>query len=260
MAILPFHGRVTCSTCYQGSAPIHFDQTRRTEGIWRITANPLAWGNTDPEIVALGFSKGPTQSGVLGSALHDEIAYRGSRRQVGKILRHVGLLPGVEDDRLAETVSALIARRDGRFHFASLIRCTVEREEKGTWKGSGGGMLDKFMATSFGSEVASNCTKQFLASVPARTRLVVMFGMGSKLNYVRSSQALFEKARGGTWRWLNDVAYTDGRVTVVHVEHFASQGSLLGDWLGTRPHERARYGRMAQQAVHDALQKGLSRC
>jgi hypothetical protein len=247
---------VACSTCYQGCAPVQFDRTRRTDGAWRITANPLAWGNPDAEIVVLGFSKGPTQAGALASAPHDEIAYRGGRRQAGKILRHVGLLPKVRDDELAGAVSELIARCDGRFHFASLIRCTVEREEDGMWKGSGGGMLDKFVASSFGSEVAANCTSRFLANLPARTRLVVMFGMGSKLNYVRSSQALLEKARGGTWRWLNDVAYTDGRVTVVHVEHFASQGSLIGDWLGMRPHERARYGRLAQQAVRDALQIG----
>lgn len=253
MHTLPQHGRVSCSTCYRDCQKIEFDRTQRTDSGWRITANPLAWGNQDAEIVVLGFSKGPTQAGALATEPHEEIAYRGGRRQVGKILRHVGLLPGVADDQLGEAVSALIARRDGRFHFGSLIRCTVERMEKGAWKGSGGGMLDKFIATRFGSEIASNCTSEFVARLPERTRLVVMFGMGRELNYVRAAQALFERARGGAWRWINEVAYTDGHVVVVHVEHFASQGSLIGDWLGTRPHKRARLGELARQVVHSAL-------
>lgn len=253
MGTLPQHGRVSCSTCFDDSRPIEFDRTRRVGGTWRITANPLAWGNSDAEIVVLGFSKGPTQAGAIASEPHDDIAYKRGRAKMGQILQHVGLLPGVLPGGEANAVSQLIARRDGRFHFGSLIRCTVERLDKGVWKGSGGGMLDRFVATPFGIEIAGNCSKQFLADLPVRTRLVVMFGLGYDLNYVSASRALFERARGGTWQLLNDVAYTDGQITVVHVEHFASQGSLVGDWLGRRPHKRARLGVLAQQAVAHAL-------
>jgi hypothetical protein len=253
MHTLPQHGRVSCSICFIGCDKVEFDRTRRTEDTWRITANPLAWGNPEAEIVVLGFSKGPTQAGALDATPHDAIAYKGGRKRMGQILRHVGLLPGVPDNQLEHTVSACIAKRDGRFHFGSLIRCTVERLHKGQWKGSGGGMLDKFVATPFGGDVAASCTTQFLTHLPTSTRLVVMFGMGSGLNYVSECQALFQRSRGGTWRWLNDVAYTDGRVTVVHVEHFASQGPLIGQWLGIRPHPRQRWGRMAQEAVESVF-------
>lgn len=152
---------------------------------------------------------------------------------MGKILNHVGLLTHAGEEDLRQTVSRLLADQHGKFHFASLIRCTVERRDAGLWKGSGG-MLDKFVATPFGREISSNCTTQFLQTLPAKTKLIVMFGMGSKLNYVREAFALYQSARGGTCRWINEVAYTDGKVTVVHVEHFASQGSLIPRWLGNK--------------------------
>lgn len=255
MTCLPPHGRVDCSLCH-GGEPIVFDRTRREDGEWRITANPLAWGNPNAEIVVLGFSKGPTQAGALTLMPHDQIAYRGSRLAVGKILVHLGLIPKQEPEALKRTVDRLIADREGRFHFASLIRCTVERYDRKaeTWKGSGGGMLDKFVATPFGREVAGRCAARFLGHLPPATRLVVMFGLGAGGNYVRAARELIEQARPGrTWRTVNEVAYTDGQVTFVHVEHFASQGALLPNWLGENQHERARLGILAREAVQTAL-------
>jgi hypothetical protein len=211
----------------------------------------LSWGSTTPEIVVLGFSKGPTQAGALASVAHDEIAYKGSRQNVGKILAHLGLIPADSPDGLKRCVDRLIADPAGRFHFASLVRCTVERFDRkaGAWKGSGGGMLDKFVALPFGQRVAANCATAFLGRLPDRTRLIVMFGLGTRLNYVASARELFRHARPGPWRTLNPVAYTDGAVTVVHVEHFASQGRLIPDWLGQNPSERSALGQHARSAV-----------
>lgn len=257
MACLPLHGRVNCTRCFAPANTTNFDTTRRTssEGTWRITSNPLAWGNAEPEIVVLGFSKGPTQAGALATALHDAIAYKGSRTAVGKILAHIGVVPAPKNGRYREMVDALIEDRSGRFHFGSLVRCTVERydEKSRAWKGSGGGMLDKFMGTGFGNEVATNCSSEFLGTLPARTRLVVIFGLGTKLNYVRATRKLLETVRPGIWRTLNEVAYTDGHITIVHVEHFASQGALIPNWLGKNGHSRSEYGRMARDAVQAAL-------
>lgn len=253
METLPTHGRVNCTRCFSSCACVEFDTTKRTEKNWRITANPLSWGNDEPEVIVLGFSKGPTQAGALAKVPHDEIAYKGSRGNVGKILKHVGLLPPHAGEEPGQTVSRLIEDRAGRFHFGSLIRCTVERNDSGIWKGSGGGMLDKFVATPFGKEISNNCTMRFLKNLPSRTKLILMFGMGSKLNYVRESFELYKKARGGEWAQINKVAYTDGEVTVVHLEHFASQGPLIPQWLGERDHPRSQYGRWAAQAVALAL-------
>lgn len=114
-------------------------------------------------------------------------------------------------------------------------------------------MLDKFMGTGFGNEVATNCSSEFLGTLPARTRIVVIFGLGTKLNYVRATRKLLETVRPGTWRTLNEVAYTDGHITIVHVEHFASQGAQIPNWLGKNGHPRSEYGRMARDAVQAAL-------
>ncbi|MWP40334.1 hypothetical protein GQY15_22615 [Rhodobacter sphaeroides] len=220
-----------------------------------MTANPLAWGNSEPEIVVLGFSKGPTQAGALATTPHDQIAYKGSRTAVGKILAHVGVLDRPADGNLGRAVDKLIADPRGRFHFGSMVRCTVERydDQRKAWLGSGGGMLDKFVATPFGQEVAGNCTMAFLAELPASTKLVIMFGLGTKMNYVREARKLIAGARPGIWRTVNDVAYTDGRVTIVHVEHFASQGALIPNWLGENKHHRSKLGTMAREAVRMAL-------
>lgn len=52
---------------------------------------------------------------------------------------------------------------------------------------------------------------------------------------------------------MNEVAYSDGDVTFVHVEHFASQGALIPNWLGVNNHHRAALGRKAREAVQAAL-------
>lgn len=252
---LPTHGRVDCTKCFNGCSVVEFDKTRREDGKWRITANPLAWGNIEPEVIVLGFSKGPTQAGALNNTRHENIAYKGGRANIGKIFKHVGLLEAKTGDDLGQLMNGLIADRKGRFHFGSVIRCTVEQSIKNVWKGSGGGMLDKFVATDFGKEISSNCANNFLKNLPQKTKLIVMFGMGSKLNYVRESFELFKKTRCGQWSMLanNDVAYTDGKVTVVHVEHFASQGALIPQWLGAGNHARSRFGEMAAKAVALAI-------
>lgn len=245
---LPAAGRIPCTACHRGQ-PFQFDRTRTTEGSWRITNNPLAWGSSEPEVVVLGFSKGPTQAGALASKPHNQIAYKAGRGNLAKILHHIGLL-SAPDSRL---VDQAIADPAGRFHFGSLIRCTVEQHDprKG-WSGTGGGMLDKFVATPFGREVLTNCSTRFLAALPNRTRLVVMLGMGSKQNYIRSCQGAFAAARPGRWLTLNEVAYTDGHITVVHTEHFAAQGALIPNWLSGNGHPRGRFGLLAQEAVRAA--------
>lgn len=249
MNTLPTHGRINCSRCFSNGV-VEFDKSLYMRGDWRITANPMAWGNSEAKVVVLGFSKGPTQAGALASAPHEDVAYKGSRTNVSKILEYIGVLTLSHGESASEAVSKAIADKSGLFHFGSLIRCTVERfERKGAaWKGSGGGMLDKFISTEFGRSVASNCVKQHLTNLPSTTQLVVMFGMGQKLNYVESAFELYKSARGGQWRRINEVAYTDGKIVIVHVEHFASQGKYIPQWLDATS-KRGRYGVMAKEAV-----------
>ncbi|UPK08363.1 hypothetical protein IVB05_35545 [Bradyrhizobium sp. 170] len=219
-----------------------------------MTANPLAWGNSRPEVLVLGFSKGPSQAGPLRNTPHNDIPYRKGRMQVGKILSHVGLLPSAEPKSLKAMVERALADPNGRFGWGSLIRCTVERFDANDqrWVGSGG-MIDQFMATDFGERIAANCATRFLRNLPSRTKLIVMFGLGAGGSYVATARKSIEAARPGSWRSLNEVAYADETVTVVHVEHFASQGANIPNWLGINAHPRSRLGLLAREAVDRAL-------
>lgn len=250
MSGLPVSGRIACTLCHVG--PVDFGRTVRTEGDWRITANPLAWGNPNAEIVVLGFSKGPTQLSALATAPHDDIPYANGRANIGKILARLELISPGNNAHYNREIASLIADPNGRFHFGSLVRCAVEQKKTETWTGTGGGMLDKFARSKLGSEVTRNCTDKFLSNLPSKTRLVLMFGMGSKLNYVRSCREAIAAARPGNWRTINEVAYTDSKITVVHTEHFKSLGALLPNWLDSQT-GRGRFGIAAHDAVRQAL-------
>lgn len=253
---LPSPGRIACSLCHKQSVVFDETHTERDQRDWRITANPLAWGNHRPEVLVLGFSKGPSQAGELRRLSHNEIPYRKGRMQVGKILAHIGLLPPTKPEELKRQVEYAIADSNGRFGWGSLIRCTVERFDSKKWVGSGG-MIDQFMATSFGQQISQTCATRFLRDLPPETKLIIMFGLGTKNAYVATARKAIQTARPGAWRTINEIAYTDGKVTVVHVEHFASQGANIPNWLGQNEHPRARLGILARDAVTIALRGAL---
>ena len=257
-ACLPAPGRIACSLCHTQQVVV-FDETvtQSAQKDWRITANPLAWGNPRPQVLVLGFSKGPSQAGELRRLTQNDIPFRKGRLRVGKILSDVGLLPKGRTDKVKRAVHEAIADPNGRFGWGSLIRCTVQRfdckEQK--WVGSGG-MIDQFMASPFGWKVSNACASRFLSKLPTETKLVIMFGLGERLAYVGTARKAFEAGRPGVWRTINDVAYADDTITVVHVEHFASQGANIPNWLGQNDHARARLGSLAREAVEQTLRAG----
>ena len=114
-------------------------------------------------------------------------------------------------------------------------------------------LIDQFMATPFGQKISTDCATNFLGELPAETRVVIMFGLGTGNSYVTTARKAIEKARPGVWRTVNEVAYTDGKITVVHVEHFASQGANIPNWLGQNDHPRAKLGLLARAAVQQKL-------
>ena len=176
-----------------------------------------------------------------------------------KFLLILGLIyPGSSED-IRRTVDYAIADASGRFAWGSLVRCTVERRYGAEWKGSGGGMLDKFVATPFGKKVASNCVIRHLGNLPTKTKLVVLFGLGTKLGYVHAARRLIQQSKPEVaLRTVNEISYRDNSVVYTHVEHFAARGSLIPNWLGLPDKrggipERSRWGRMAQDAVRQAF-------
>lgn len=266
---LPGHGRVSCTACF-GNVPVIFDTTQTGHGQWRITNNPCAWGNPSPEVLILGFSKGPTQAGALAHMEHDLIAARGARQNLRRILHAIGLVEADQD------MDALIADRTGRFAFGSLIRCTVEQwSAKATktpgrgytagWIGSGGNMLGGFMEDAWGRQVVYNCVTRFLGHLPKSVKLVVLFGFGKNGAYVDHAERAIHAIRGSaSWHRISEIAYSDGRVVFVHVEHFAAQGRLIPDWLGQNRKDgsppspkRVRWRLSAIEAVQMALGKSV---
>lgn len=119
MATLPVHGRIDCAACFLD--PISgFNRSHRTNGVFRLTHNPLAWGNLRAKIVVLGFSKGPNALEAVDREPHDRVAYAKQRKNVGKILRHLRLIPNIHDEDLRAYVDRLIADQSGRFHSVRL--------------------------------------------------------------------------------------------------------------------------------------------
>lgn len=109
-----------------------------------------------------------------------------------KIPVHFGLIePDADMDRL-------IVDWNGRFAFGALICCSVERRDKMGWTGTGGGMLDRFVATPYGGRIVTNCAIRLLKELPRETRLVVILGLGSKLGYVEAVERVVRGVRGAS--------------------------------------------------------------
>lgn len=113
------------------------------------------------------------------------------------------------------------------------------------------------MAKPFGQKISTTCATRFLRYLPQETKLTIMFGLGAVGAYVGTARKAIQAGQPGDWRTINEVAYTDGKVTVVHVEHFASQGANIPNWLGQNNHPRARLGISAREAVANCIRPVL---
>src|SRR5215475_700119 len=92
--LLPQHGRVACNRCF-GKRDVRWGETTHEPGDgWSIVNNPMSWGSRSPTILVLGFSKGGNQNNEILRRPHDEIAFRGGRRNLSIILETLGLKSG----------------------------------------------------------------------------------------------------------------------------------------------------------------------
>lgn len=266
MSCLPFHGKINCTLCHTGKA-VEFNRTLTysDDGNWRLTANPLAWGSQRPVVVVLGFSKGSSAMAALANPRSriEDIPYATKRSWVARLLHSVGLLPGSDQKH----VEKQIADKGGLYHFGSLVRCTVEQKivENGneTWITKGNGMLENFSSHPFGQEVVSRCTTNFLGSLPASVKVIVLFGLGRNLerkdsgrnrfSYVENVKKTLERTFGRPMQMLNDLAYYNDKITVVHIEHFA-EPSYATRWL-SKDHERRFLRHQAAEAVQFAISR-----
>ena len=80
-----------------------------------------------------------------------------------------------------------------------------------------------------------------------------MLGLGTSLGYVNACERVLRSTLPGTGVGLTSVPYGKPGLTVVHTEHFKSQGSLITDWQSGTKHKRGRYGLAARRAVAAAF-------
>lgn len=217
---LPKHGFIGCRSCYPAQGQSH--EFFNSDGSkWKIEEPNAAWGSSTPQVVVLGFSRGGNQS--KPGISFDEIAFKGMRTQLGKILTALRL---VGSDALDERIRA----SEQHLAFGSLIRCSVSQWEDATesYSKSGNSILQKFAKGDATRLVAEQCAKNFLMNLPEATRLVVL--LGNEERYIRFCNELIGRVRGEA-RWVNSMAYDSKGVRFVHVIHAKAQGRLIPDWL-----------------------------
>jgi hypothetical protein len=195
-------------------------------------------------VIVLGFSRGARQSKPRP---FDQIAFAGMRESLSKILRALQLL------KPHDHVDKRICATEKDFHFGSLFRCSVAMwdAKKRAYAKSGNNIIEKFLGSDETRKVAHNCTEEYLQTLPARTKLVVL--LGNSEDYVEGCRTLFERLNPGL-RSVNDVCYSNGSVTWVHTIHAAAQGDYIPQWLsGTQ----TPIGRKFKPALDGVLRSGV---
>lgn len=224
--LLPKHGRLDCSKCFDNSSPILWGQSETSNGEWAIANNPMAWGSQTPKYLVLGFSKGGNQNKSILTRPHDDVAFAGGRRNLAIILETLGIKdPTVPIDHF-------IADKDGDFAFGSFIRCSVKKYAGGKWLMSGKDIMKSCLKDRRMGAVIDNCAATYLSNLPESVKLVIM--LGNDKDYIEGCYAAIRKVRPGLNR-LNAVAYGDEQVKFIHTVHFKAQGNLVPNWAHGAP-------------------------
>lgn len=220
------HGCSDCRVCFKDAGlPWHSpleDQFAVGGHRWSLRANLGYWGSAAPEILVLGFSKGPEQAKLIGEHVagsypkvrFEDIAFNDGRNlmrgNLKKLLTSIGLLdPKASIDKLFEPTEKL-------FGFASLVRCSVAyaKPNSDAFVGTGGGITSTTLKKR--PDFVRNCVKQHLGEIPRRVKLIVMLGV--TMGYVVESKELL----GGDPFFPGaacSYAYMSGQTPVIHVPH-----------------------------------------
>lgn len=240
---LPRHGRIACTRCF-GSADAVWGRSACEPGNgWSIINNPMAWGNTAPRILVLGFSKGGNQNADIMARPHDDVAFRGGRANLSIILETLGLK---QRDR---PIDQVISDQKGDFAFGSLVRCSVKKRDGEEWVMSGKAIMTACLRDREMGIVIKNCVAEFLGNLPDGLRLVVM--LGNDAGYINGCFAAIREARPRL-KPINIVAYADEQVVFVHTVHFKAQGPTVPDWASGVP------GRAKRPETDQALKRDLA--
>jgi hypothetical protein len=222
MVLLPKHGRIKCSVCFDNT--VEWGVSYFEKNGWRLECNPGAWGSQQPVVLVLGVSKGTNQCNKITELQHEEIPFKGERKNLSNILNRLGLLP----DNMR--VDHCISETEQVFAFGSLIRCSIAMFDRVKEQWVKAGPVVKASATNAQAQAyVSACTQQFCSSLPERTKLVVMLSNDDE--YVDACYSAFKRLYTDIVRH-NAVSYGNSEHTWVHVIHpSGSSGRHIPDWL-----------------------------
>jgi hypothetical protein len=177
------HGQQVCRACF-GDAGLGWNSEQTQEFAagrrrWRLRANPGYWGSSAPEVLVLGFSKGPNQDKkIAAGAAFEDVPFAGMRGDLRRLLAAVGLVGPDED------MDSLFFSTERRFGFASLVRCSVaiwarNSKKEFDWIGTGGNIIGQTVMAE--PAFVTTCIARHLAAgLPASVKLMVLLGSAEK--------------------------------------------------------------------------------
>lgn len=228
------HGWQACRACHAAGSEV------RIEGNWHMRANPGFWGNSNPEVLVLGFSKGATQ---IQTAIHgdfDAVAFAGMRTRLAQVLDALGV------DLRGQPIDEALSAKGNILGAASLVRCGLSLDE-GNGLVTSGTIMPQALRSPAARGFMATCIDRHLNPLPSSVRLVVL--LGTTEAYMKGVRKLFEE-RFVDYRSINEVTFSaQGRMWVFAAHPSPANGEFK-KWLSGSLLEgsgRKRY--LAQQAV-----------
>lgn len=217
-----------------------------------MTCNPMSWGAKNPRFLLLGASKGPNQLRHVGDPLkHDIVPFEGLRDTITKALRLMGLLG--RDEHITQKIRST----ETDWAFGSVVRCTL-----GTVDEAGEVQRTKMVVGPL-SEMTDEdswirkCLPTFYKKMPPRLEKVVLLSNDDR--YIKAcSRAFWEIDNSIKPMKENRVAYSNGKVTFVHIVHPAAlrgridepkKGNHVANWFAGGDDSQGRKQRDALKAL-----------
>lgn len=188
---------------------------------WHLRANPGYWGDSKPEVLILGFSKGANQLQASESGTFDRVAFAKARVRLGKILDVMGVsLHGQTLDQ------ALTASGKG-IGVASLIRCGISLDKHDKLITSGPVMV-KAMSDKWSRDVMERCVRSHLLShMPSSVQRILLLGNADE--YVLRVKKLMASVFVD-YRDLNKMSFTAIGRTWIFSAHPAGGNGHFNEW------------------------------
>lgn len=215
------HGSMTCDRCWKNVAG-----NVQESGSSRLVRDPGHWGSANPSTLVLGISKGNTQSSAFANGNFDDVAFKGMRDRLLRVLQCGGLLAG----ETASQFENRFRRNELEYAFASVVRCSLTGldRKKLIHTADSQNVIPAFKVGSPGHQFVASCVDQHLGTFPQATERIVLLGNADA--YIKNLRALVRRLHSDL-RGINDVAYEAGGILFVHVAHPSRGNGHFGAYV-----------------------------